>query len=475
MRYVVCLFLLFFAANISFAQTENTQSENSNNQQPPVPSTDPNTQYTGIGGYIGSSIFQGKPYLLLGFNPQFEFGNWGIGIDGAVRIASDGSIRKEDFDELYDYARFLSYVRYGKPWEDFYLRVGGLRYATLGHGSIIDNYSNNSSYDNRRIGAAARLDAGFLGAEGLLSDIFARGFYAVRGFTRPFHLVPVAANSWFLRNFELGATGTFDFDPDAVRIIPNHEPWVKRYKDTVDGKEVDSVVVVKDSTQIGSPLSIYGVDASFMVWQDRNAEGRIYGDYVKIVDFNEGYILGARASFYTDTLTFWDVRLERYLFKNYFLPNYYNSFYERDKYNDDVSSLDYITKATRLSDTTTGDGNGTRFGLFTRFDRTVEVSAMYAHLDNLPRADRLEITLTFPEIWWRFFGSISYYRSNIDGPQDYIKFDENTIAGARLSFQPFKFVVLSAIARWTFSRDPITQRTEAQTIIEPKATFIARF
>jgi len=34
---------------------------------------------------------------------------------------------------------------------------------------------------------------------------------------------------------------------------------------------------------------------------------------------------------------------------------------------------------------------------------------------------------------------------------------------------------LSAIARWTFLRDPETGRTDTQGIIEPKATFIARF
>lgn len=469
-RLSYLLILIVFAIGTSFAQQENA-----NDKDLVAPTPDPNTQYNGIGGSIGSSIFKGKPYLMLGFNPQFEFGKWGVGIDGVVRIGSDGSLRKEDFDELYDVARFLNYVRFGKPWDDIYVRVGGIRNATLGHGSIIDNYSNNSSYDNRLIGAAARLDAGFVGAEGLLSDVFARGFYSVRGFSRPFHLVPVMANSWFFRNFEIGATGSFDFDPDAVRIIPNHSPWVEHYLDTVDGKVTDSLVVVKDSAQIASPLNIVGADVSFMVWQDRNAEGRIYADYVKIIDFNEGLILGARASFYTDTFTYWDLRLERHLFKNYFLPNYYNSFYERDKYNDDVSSLDYITKATRLSDTTSGEGNGSRFGLFARFDRMVEVGINYAHLDNKPRADLLEINLTFPEIWWKFFGSISYQRRNIDGPSDYFKFDDNTLAGARLSFQPFKFIVLSAIARWTFIRDPQTGRTDTQGIIEPKATFIARF
>ncbi len=460
---------------VLLCSTSFAQQENANDKEQAAPTTDPNTQYNGVGGSIGASIFKGKPYLLIGFAPQFEIGNWGVGIDGVIRLGSDLSLRKEDFDEVYDIARFLNYIRYGKPYEDIYLRVGGIRNATIGHGSIVDNYSNNSSYDNRRIGGAVRFDAGFLGVEGLLSDVFARGFYAARGFTRPFHLVPGLAGTWFFRNMEFGATGSFDFDPDAVRIIPNRPPYVLNIKDTVDGEEIDSLYVVRDSLTIGSPLNMYGIDASLMIWQDRNAEGRLYADYVKIIDFNEGFIFGARASFYTDSHTFWDVRLERQLFKNHFLPNYYNSFYERDKYNDDVSSLDYITKATRLSDTTTGDGNGSRLGFFARFDRDLEVSLMYAHLDNLPRADLMEITLTFPELWWKFFGSVSYMRRNIGGISDLLKFDDNTIAGARLSVAPFPFIVLSAIGRWTFARDPETGRTQTQGIIEPKVTFIARF
>jgi hypothetical protein len=437
-------------------------------------SSDPNSSYNGIGGSIGASIFKGKPYLLVGFNPQFEFGKWGIGIDGAIRISNKGTLRKEDFDEVYDIARFLNFIRFNKPYDDFYFRIGGLRNATIGHGAIVDNYSNNSSYDDRRIGAAARLDLGLFGGEGLLSDIFARGFYAGRGFARPLRLLPIGGGSWFMRNVEVGATMSFDFDPDALRIIPNHEPWVKHFIDTVDGKARDSLVIIKDSASIASPMNMYGVDVSVMVWQDRNAEGRVYADYVNIVDFNHGYLFGVRSSFYTAENTFFDIRVERYLFTNYFLPNYYNSFYERDKYNDDVSQLDYITKASRLVDTNAGAGNGSRFGFFTRFDRTLEFSLTYAHLDNIPRADLMEMVFTFPEIWWKFFGSITYNRRNIDGPKDYFKFDENTIAGARLSVAPFKFITLSLLARWTFTRDPDTKRVSSQGIIEPKVTFIAR-
>jgi hypothetical protein len=443
-------------------------------------------QYNGIGGSLGASIFKGKPYLMIGVSPQFEFGDWGLGIDGAIRVSNKGELRKEDFDQLYDAVRWVNYIRFNKPKDDFYFRVGGLVHSTLGNGSIVDNYTNNSSYDDRRVGAAARLDLGFLGAEALVGDAFhwqidkgkidvpvPSSLVAARVFTRPFQLTPLT-NMWFFHNLEFGGTATNDYDSNAVRIIPNHPPYVLHYTDTVDGKVHDSLVVVKDSARLASPLKMYGLDANIMVWKDNDNEGRLYGDWVKISGFNEGFIIGARASFHSDSNTFWDLRLERHLFKNYFLPNYYNSFYERERYNDDVTSLDYITKATRLADTVSGQGNGSKFGIFASLNGLLDVTLNYAHLDNLPRSDLLEINIRFPNIWWKFYGAISYQRSAIDGPADYFKFDEHTIAGARLSVAPVPFLVLSLVARWTFTRD-LYNHVATQGIIEPKATFIARF
>lgn len=468
---VVAFVLFVVVSPFAFGQTLGDNAQHSQ---------DKSTEYNGVGGSIGASIFKGKPYLLLGFAPQFEYKNFGVGIDGAIRISNQGTLRKEDFDELYDVVRFINYIRFNKPSDDFYGRIGGLSHTTLGHGSIIDNYSNNSSYDDRRIGAWAKIDLGIVGGEAISSDIFRKSLLAGRGIVRPFHATPILGSSWFFRNIEFGATASFDFDGNATRIIPNREPYVSVVKvydtpqDLLDSNFRDSLVVNRDSARLASPLIIYGADASVMVWQSENAEGRIYGDFVKIVNFNQGFILGARTSFFVDSTTFVDLRFERHLFRNYFLPNYYNSFYERERYNDDVTSLDYITKATRLTDTSTGQGNGFKLATFFRFDRDIEISVEYAHLDNIDRRDLMNIILTFPDIAWNFFGAISYQRRNIEDPSDYFGFDENTIAKARLSYQPWKFVVLSLITQWSFERDE-NNHVQTQTRIEPKVTFIAKF
>jgi hypothetical protein len=442
-----------------------------------VPASDPSQKYQGVGGGIGASIFQGKPYLLLNAATQFEL--WqtlGVGIDGYIRIGSDGKLRKEDFNSWYDALRWISYIRVGHPGEDLYARIGGLNNITLGHGTIVDNYSNNSSYDDRRVGLIGRMDMGLFGGEAFTSDVLVnKSLIAGRGFIRPFQITPVLGSSWFFQNIEIGATGSFDFDSNAVRIIPNHYPFDTVYHVlTSDLKTRDSIVVLKDSAKIATPLQIYGLDASVMVWKSDNLEGRIYGDYVDIVHFNHGFVFGARTSFLLDSTTFVDLKLERYLFKNHFLPNYYNSFYERERFNDDIDTLSYISKATRLADTSSGEGNGFKLGTFFDFSSVVQVGITYGHLDNLRRSDLLQISLTFPHLWWKFFGALNYIRSNIDGPKDYFGFDENTLASARLSFQPFKFLTLNLLARWTFTRDA-NDHVQTQYIIEPKAVFIARF
>src|SRR6185312_7894426 len=111
-------------------------------------------------------------------------------------------------------------------------------------------------------------------------------------------------------------------------------------------------------------------------------EGRVYGDYIQIAQFNKGVVLGVRTSFAIDTL-FLDIRLERSLFKDHFLPNYYNSLYERDRYNNSASLHDFITKATILADSTTGDGNGFRFQSFLSVNEKFQASISYLHFDNL--------------------------------------------------------------------------------------------
>lgn len=432
---------------------------------------DPSQSYHGVGGGIGSSIFGGKPYFLINLAPQGQFGKFGIGIDGNLRIGRDGKLRKEDFDETYDYLRWINYLSWGQQTDTIYLRVGGLTRATLGHGTIIGGYSNNSSYDERRIGLAAALRLGAVGAEALVSDIFRSGLLAARPYIHPFQFFPVLSSIGLLSDIQLGFTGTLDYDSNAVKIIPNAPPYVTRYPRSDDPDE-DSIVI-NDYYRKTSPLTIWGVDLSTSFIKSENLQLDGYGDYVKIVGFNDGFIIGAHSMMKLGEHLL-DLRLERSLFKNGFLPNYYNSFYERDRFDNQADTNDYITKVTLLEDTVSGNGNGFKLGGFLSLESIVQGSLTYLHLDNLDGYDWMDLYLQLPEKWYGFNGSIGYSRKNITGVDDVFALDNRSLLQARVSIPLYSFLYGTINARWTFDRDA-SGRLVTQGMYEPKVDFVARF
>jgi hypothetical protein len=432
----------------------------------------PNELYRGMALGGGMTFFDGKPFFLVHIAPQVQFGNWGVGLDGNIRISPEGKLRSEDFDETYDYLRWLNYVSYGVRGSDLYARVGGLDHATIGNGVIVSDYSNNTSYDERKVGLTGRVNFGGVGIEGLTSDLFRKGLIGLRPFVRPFAFTPLK-DVWLLKDVEIGTTGVFDFDTNATRLIPNREPYVTHMRSLVDST-VDSVIVHSDSIRYSTPFTTFGLDVSTMLWRDTNMEGRAYVDYVNFQHFNDGVIFGLRTSFRLGKSILLDLRGERSLFRNQFLPNYYNTFYERDRYDDQARPQDYITKLTLLSDSTGGNGNGSRVGGFLSLARSFQLQASYLHLDNLPGKDWMEITAAFPDLGSQLFASATYTRKNIIGLNDAFALDERSLLYARASMKVYNWLILSVISRWTFSKDE-TGHVQTASMFEPKADVVFSF
>jgi hypothetical protein len=433
----------------------------------------PSEAYRGLALGAGTTIIDGVPYFLIHVAPQLQYGPWGIGIDGDINIGTDGHLRKEDWNTTYDYVRWLNYLSYGKSHGDFYVRLGGIEHATIGNGTIVSNYWNNSSYDDRRFGGQARLDLGFIGAEGLNSDFFHPGLVALRPFTRPFQLIPILASNWFLSNIQIGVTGAFDFDTNASRIIPNHPPYVVRAPDPSNpGDTIDQVI--SDSAHIPLPLTTLGADISAMLWQSDKTEGKVYADYVRFQQFNDGLIVGARAAFELTDSILLDLQAERSLFKDQFLPGYYNSFYERDRYDDQAAPTDYITKLTLLHDSAGGNGNGFKGGARINYYNEVEFEGSYLHLDNLPGQDWMQLEIVLPRLPDDIYFRLIYTREEINGTSDLFALDDRSTMIGEIGWKPWKWLLLIGDFRWSFAVDD-AGHLHTQTVIEPRADVIIKF
>ncbi|HEY3875816.1 MAG TPA: hypothetical protein VGM92_10085, partial [Candidatus Kapabacteria bacterium] len=433
----------------------------------------PAEAYRGLAVGAGTTIIDGTPYFLLHVAPQVQYGQWGFGIDGDILISTAGQFRKEDWDNKYDYMRWFNYASFGFPHDDFYVRFGGIEHATIGNGTIVSDYWNNSSYDDRRLGGVARVDLGFVGAEGLSSDFFHPGLIAVRPFARPFQLLPVLANSWFLSNIQVGVTGAFDFDTNASRLIPNHAPYVERVPDPSDLSDtIDEVIT--DSARYALPLTTYGADISTMLWKSDKTEGRLYGDYVKFQNFNHGVMIGARSAFYAADSVLLDLRAERDLFKDQFVPSYYNSFYERDRFDDQAGPANYITKLTLLHDSAGGNGNGFKGGAFLNYYDNVQFEGSFLHLDNLPGEDWMQLELVLPHLPHDIYFRLLYTREEIAGWNDLFALDDRSMMMGEITYKLWKWLLLIGDFQWSFAVDA-SGHLHTETVIQPRADVIIKF
>jgi len=132
-------------------------------------------------------------YLALNVGYVFQTGKWRIAPRFALRLRiADGPpessdlVRLEDYDEPSDFARLLAFVQYGYVGEPVVVRYGEMSGITIGHGSIVNRYFNTIDIDHYQGGVYAFGDAGFIGAEGLVNDLFHPDVMVARVFVRPF-------------------------------------------------------------------------------------------------------------------------------------------------------------------------------------------------------------------------------------------------------------------------------------------------
>ena len=210
----------------------------------------------------GLTFINGDTYVQLQLQPDIPLGKIGIGLDlillynpyaeGAEPqiLAEDG----ESWDSPSTWLRLARYIRYGQPYDPFYLRFGELDYLTIGHGSIMSGYSN---YDRRGLRLNFRSSENRSGFETMLNDIGNPTIFGGRVFLRPFQReknnntptrdVKQRQTLPLWTKFELGATYLTDINPNLQE----------------DGEE---------------PLTALGLDVGFPIFETSTFRLDLYDD-----------------------------------------------------------------------------------------------------------------------------------------------------------------------------------------------------
>lgn len=129
----------------------------------------------GIGGAVGSTILEdGKNYQYISLRPDIKIWRFGIGLDLPLYFDPQGGIRTNewDFNSVDDVINKIYYLRYNKPGDRTYVRVGALEHITLGYGLIMRDYSNAIEWPKvRRPGIHFQKKIGAFGLEGMVANI----------------------------------------------------------------------------------------------------------------------------------------------------------------------------------------------------------------------------------------------------------------------------------------------------------------
>jgi len=405
-------------------------------------------------GGVGMAVIDDQTYFTINFRPELAFGKFGIGLNlNLLYNAETGEVRKEDWDESYDYFRVLRYLRWGHKWDPVYARVGTLDAARLGHGFIVNYYTNESSYDNRKIGLSFDLDFGRFGFETVTSNLDRAELIGGRLFYRPLQGVVEIP---IIKNFAVGGSYARDFDPDTA---------------------VDS----------DDAVNVYGFDAELPLLKTGILTTMLYYDWAQIagyssiedknVTFGSGQAVGIMASLGNLAgLIDISAKFERRFLGKKFMASFFDPFYEIHRYRKSgetgIHKTDMLYGITEETKGYFGELYGGLLG------NKVRLLGMFSRLDEQKNSGILHLAADAPDAVPAIAAHATYDKMGVEMMEDVFTLDINSVARVGLGYKIKPYLILYMDYLWTWKYE--TDETGAQVLkpqerIEPKLVFSYQF
>lgn len=406
-----------------------------------------------IMGGLGFTVIDGQPYYLFNIAPELAFGKIGLGLDINLRFGKDGKLRKEDFDQGYDYLRMIRYIRYGMKKEPLYARLGTLDYSRLGHGFIVYNYRNSASYDLRKFGMEFDLDFEKFGFESVLSDFGAGGVFGLRGYGRPLKFTRLA-DIPIIGGFEVGMTYSADFNESA------NKTW---------GDATGTLVNAKD----GGSLGIFGFDLGLPLLSMPTINSTLYFDYAKIASYGSGTAVGIDLNFSGLGVIGLGARYERRWTGDQFIPSYFDPFYEKERYLP-IDTTRFMSKAQILKGVTASEGyyGELTLSILGRFN----IVGGYQSPVGVKNRGIMHLEFDPGDVIPGVMLSAGYDKKNVGRV---FKLDNNSLFFILVGYKPMPFLFVSTMYIWTFTEDKDPNGNvigyKSQKRIEPKIGFVISF
>ncbi len=407
-----------------------------------------------FGGGFGLNWINGAPHYTFRMFPEFTVSKVGIGLDLNIDFTADGKIRSENFNEFSDYLSLIRYVRYGQKNDPFYIRLGALDYATLGHGSIMYLYNNSPSLDSKKIGLELDADFNEYGFESVYSNFGSAGLIGGRIYVRPLKYTNLARVP-VIGSLEIGATLVTDTDDNAG---------------VTSGKFIDSFFV---ATQKESNTTVIGFDVGLPILRTGIADLDLYVDHSKIIKFGSGTSMGMIFGFKGFSIVKLYARIEKRFIGKKYIPSYFNSLYEIERFALDYGKKTFTSKLSVLKQAQADNGYfgelaGDLLGILKisgSFSKTGGVNNGILHLQTVFDSEQI------PYIF-----RAGYDKGGISKFADLFGTNEHSFAFAEMGYKFQKYFLFSLFYSWTF--EPVRNNLneikgyKPQRRIEPRISFI---
>ena len=298
-----------------------------------LPGLDPANYFSG--GFTYANV-GGESLVGLTLSPEFKLGKVGIGLNVPLLYSlDDNSFRSEIFTDGIGVARLITYVRYGVQKADpVYIKVGQLDNTMIGFGSLVNNYTNSTSYEKRKIGLHYDVNIkGMYGIEGMYSDFdpASLNLLVLRPYVRPLASTGIP----IVKTLEFGATYVRDGDQTDIPVTDETstkytftEPGISAF-----GLDMGVTLLRVPFIQIDlfAGYSKLNVESDVLTTTLTNSFNAT-GEPSQMSDgFSNGSGISAgvnfRMHFIADIFST-DVRIERLNYNEHYLPQFFDGAYE---------------------------------------------------------------------------------------------------------------------------------------------------
>lgn len=348
-------------------QQQNQQQPQQQNQQPQqnvIPNTQPQPQPQptpqsseekmsapkfDLGWEISSQNIDGVVWNKLLLSPIFRVGKFGIGLylvsywDGKNNIYDTtkwynsyeynfgfGNDTFSITDFLDDLSKKVLFISYGAKREPVFIRFGSIPDMTLGHGFLMDRYSNMLGFPAiRKIGLQFDMDFGYFGFESAIADVSRSRLFGGRLFLRPLY------GKFLIGNIAIGISGVADLEP----ITLSNQTFEGNPTVFGIGSDIDFPVV-----DIGIFSLVIFVDIAKMGIYINNLDENPYFRPIFVSKgYNQGFNLlngeGFSAGVNGSVIGLIPYRIEYRRITGQFIPSYFDTMYDAQK---DVKLLTLI-------------------------------------------------------------------------------------------------------------------------------------